>query len=493
MATINLPSALYSAAQARAFDHIAITEHHIPGYTLMCRAGAATVQAINQYYPKAKHITVLCGAGNNGGDGYIIARLLQQQGLNATVCWLAEPNTLSGDAVIAWQDAKAAGVKIKPYNGKLPSRCKIIVDALFGTGLNRAVTGRWSEAIHAINQHQAPVVAVDIPSGLHADTGVVLGCAVKAAVTVSFIALKQGLFTGQGPAYCGEIIYHKLAVPEHIFANTSPSAYLYAGDDLAKLLARRPADAHKGDNGHVLVIGGDHGMAGAVIMAGTAAARCGSGLVTVATHPDHAAIITAYRPELMSRGIQHLQQLHPLLERATVIVIGPGLGQSEWSQKLFQAAIQTDKPMVVDADGLNLLAQQPLQNNNWVLTPHPGEAARLLQRSSKAVQADRFAAAKAIVKQYGGVSVLKGAGSLVASKDIIQVNNSGNPGMASGGMGDVLSGVIAALLAQKTALYQAALNGVFIHGKAADLAAQTGERGMLACDLLPFLRQLVNP
>jgi NAD(P)H-hydrate epimerase len=258
-------------------------------------------------------------------------------------------------------------------------------------------------------------------------------------------------------------------------------------------LPPRARASHKGDYGHVLVVGGDHGMAGAVRLAGEAAARTGSGLVSIATRAAHAAVIAAACPELLCHGVECARDLRVLLQRASVVAIGPGLGQSAWAHDMLAAVLQMRLPRVVDADALNLLAQEPMQCDHWVLTPHPGEAARLLGMTTKQVQADRLQAAQALQQRYGGVCVLKGAGTLVCTSESVAICEAGNPGMASGGMGDVLTGVIAGLLAQGLSLVDAACAGVYIHAKAGDRAAQEGERGLLASDVLPHLRKLVNP
>ena len=261
-----------------------------------------------------------------------------------------------------------------------------------------------------------------------------------------------------------------------------------------KILPERVRVSHKGDFGRVLVIGGDYGMGGAVRLAAEATARIGAGLVAVATRAEHVMMLNCVRPEIMAHGIKNARGLNELLQWATVIIIGPGLGQSFWSKSLLAKVLrEKEKPLVVDADALNLLAKKPRYKNNWVLTPHPGEAARLLQVNISAIQEDRVNAVIAIQKKYGGVCVLKGAGTLVATASAIKKCEAGNPGMASGGMGDVLSGVIGGLSAQSLSLEDAATYGVWLHAKAGDDAAkQGGERGMLALDLLPFLRKLVN-
>lgn len=490
-----LPLALYRAAQVRELDRIAIEERGIPGYTLMSRAGAAAFAQLRQRWPHAGHLVVVCGAGNNGGDGYVVARLARQAGLDIRLLTLTDPQSLRSDAQTAWSEARAAAVPIAPFQATALSGADLLIDAVLGTGLERPVSGPFREALAAMNAHPADVFALDIPSGLHADTGAILGTAIQATATLTFIGLKQGLFTGQGPTCCGEVYFADLEVPADIYPALHPASGRYTGEDLPILLPRRSRSAHKGQFGHVLIIGGDLGMAGAVRMAGEAAARCGAGLVSVATRAAHAGVQAAVRPELMFHGVEHPDELLPLLDRATVIGIGPGLGRNEWGRAMLQATLASDKPKILDADGLNLLAVEPAFCDHWILTPHPGEAARLLKMTPAEVEADRFAAVEELALRYGGVAVLKGAGTLIASRENGQVaiSTSGNPGMASGGMGDVLTGVLAALLAQGLPLFAAARAGVYLHGRAGDLAAQTGgERGLLATDLLPFLRQQVN-
>ncbi len=485
---------LYRAAQVRELDRRAIQDQGIPGYTLMSKAGAATFAALQQHWPDTQQVIVVCGGGNNGGDGYVVARLAVQAGLKARILYLKEPEGLKGDALTAFQDARSADVPIQPFQVTYLEEADVIVDALLGTGLEREVRGLWQEAIDAINQHPDKVLAVDIPSGLHADTGAILGVAIQAALTVSFIGLKQGLFSGQGPSCCGQVLFDDLEVPSQIYQNMEPASYAYQGEDLSRLLPKRSRSAHKGDHGHVLVVGGDLGMAGAARMAAEAAARCGAGLVSVATHSEHAALQAAVCPELMFHGVNKADDLEPLLERATVVAIGPGLGRSGWGQALLNRVLAWHGPLVMDADALNLLAAHPSARDHWILTPHPGEAGRLLGLSSQQIEADRFNAVKTLADRFNGVCVLKGAGSLIARKgDKLWLCCSGNPGMGSGGMGDVLTGVIAGLLAQGLTLDEAARAGAYLHGRAGDLAAETGERGLLATDLLPFLRRLVNP
>lgn len=473
-------------------DRIAIQERGIPGFELMNRAGHEVFQRLKKQWPHARSVAVFCGSGNNAGDGYIIARLALDAGLKVCVYAASEPEKLCGDALIAYRKYSEAHGSVIPFKTKQGINADVLVDALLGTGLDRPVAGLYAEAIQAMNAHSAPVVAVDIPSGLNADTGNAMGCAVNAVCTVTFIGLKQGLFTGQAAEFCGEIYYAQLGVPDDVFAGFEATA-----TRVVKVsLPRRHRYAHKGNCGHVLIVGGELGYSGAAIMAGEAALRVGSGLVSIATRAEHAGLLNLNRPELMCHGVETSEQLSALLAKVDVVVVGPGLRQSDWAKALFHAAISAGKPTVVDADGLNLLAAAPIApiaKTYWILTPHPGEAARLLNCATAAIQHDRFAAALSLQANYGGVAVLKGAGTLIASEHQLAVSNTGNPGMASGGMGDVLSGVIAGLLAQGLSLRNAAQQGVYLHGLAADLAAEKdGERGLLASDLMPYLRQVVN-
>ncbi len=485
----NRPTKLYKAAQVRELDRIAIQELGLSGFELMRRAAAKAFQALIIRWPDATSLAIFCGSGNNSGDGYIVGQLALEQGLRARVYSVVDPETLSGDAQTAYQQYRNAQGRVYRYQSSLTVHADVIIDALLGTGLDRAVTGVYADAIATINKSSAAVLAIDISSGLNADTGIAMGDAVIADYTISFVGLKQGLFTGQAADYCGEIGYASLSIPEAVFDRIPPASVFVT----RMAFPRRQRCSHKGNYGHVLIVGGDHGFSGAARLAGEAALRVGTGLVSVATRSAHAAMMNLARPELMCHGVDDAGQLAQLLAKAKVVLIGPGLGQSDWAKSLFKAVIQSQLPLVVDADGLNILASSGLRNNNWVLTPHPGEAARLLDCTTVVIEEDRFQAAATIQTKYGGVAVLKGAGTLIASESAIAVSNTGNPGMASGGMGDVLAGVIVGFLAQGLSLSEAAQQGVYLHGLAADLAvAQQGERGLLASDLMSHLRKLVN-
>ena len=320
--------------------------------------------------------------------------------------------------------------------------------------------------------------------------------ATRADMTVTFIGLKRGLFTLDAADLVGAVRFSDLAVPQEIYQQVDCDCSRLELEPLLDRLPARPATAHKGMFGNVLIVGGDHGMAGAAAMAAEAALRCGSGLVRVATRPEHVGALVGRTPEVMPRGVKSGQELAPLLEAADVLVVGPGLGQSPWSEQLLQSAAGSGKPMVLDADALNLLAAgrtiPERVRDSWILTPHPGEAARLLDCSTAEVQADRFAAVGALQQRYGGVAVLKGNGTLIAGEAGMLLSDYGNPGMASGGMGDVLSGVIGSLLGQQLAPLEAAALGVCLHGAAADLAAEQGQRGLAATDLIAPMRTLLG-
>ena len=479
---------LFRVAQIREVERIAIQELQIPGLQLMRSAGLAAFNALQQRWPDVYRLSVFCGVGNNAGDGYVVAKLALQAGFNVFVYSIAGVEALKGDALISYQEFIQAGGKVSTFNSKVNPR-GIIVDALLGTGLNRPVNAEYAEAISFINHSGCPVLSLDVPSGLHADTGCVLGKAVKAEITVTFIGLKCGLFTGDAAEYCGDIVCSSLNVPDSALLNLPVAGRLLT----KKSLPRRPRASHKGHFGHMLLVGGNKGYSGAIRLAGEAALRSGAGLVSIATRSLHSAVLNIGRPELMCHGIEQQDELDELLEKANVLVLGPGLGQDEWARTLFSAVLESGKPCVLDADGLNLLAKQKFKHDNWILTPHPGEAARLLDCSTRDISDDRFAAVKNIQSQYGGVCVLKGAGSLIADQYGISVDTTGNPGMASGGMGDVLSGMIGALLAQGLSAIEAAKLAVYVHGEAADcIASAGGERGMVASDLFPKIREFLN-
>ncbi|UTF61622.1 NAD(P)H-hydrate dehydratase [Gilvimarinus sp. DA14] len=487
---------LYTAAQVRALDNAFIATG-VPATQLMKRAGRAAFEAILARWPEPEELTIYCGSGNNGGDGFVVAALAAAQRIPVNVVLVGDVEKLSDAARAAYEYARQEGVIMMPP-GPAPST-GVIVDALLGTGISGEVRPEYRQVIEQINASNLPVVALDIPSGLSADTGAECGVAVKAQLTVSFIGLKRGLLTGRGPALIGELLFESLGAPEAIYQQAESQVLVPEYSELRALLGEREADAHKGSFGHVMVIGGDTGRGGAALMAAEAAARSGAGLVSLATRPEHVSAALARRPEVMTCGVISGQELEPWLDRPSVLVVGPGLGDSPWSEQMLQQALATDLPLVLDADALNLIAGGNLwpagkTRTNWILTPHPGEASRLLQSDTAAVQSDRFAAVEALQQNYGGAVVLKGAGSLIAAADApVQLITAGNPGMASGGMGDVLSGILGALLAQGMEVADAAALGVSLHAHCADLAAEDrGQISLLATDLFDYLGALLG-
>lgn len=461
-------------------------------FELMQRAGDAAFKLLCQQWPAAQHWLILCGHGNNGGDGYVVARLAKSAGLAVTLVAVDGSKSPPEEAQQAREAWLAAGGVIHDAAIAWPESTDLIIDALLGTGLNRAPGKAYAALIDRANHHVAPVLSLDIPSGLVAANGTTPGVVIRAEHTLTFIALKPGLLTGKARDVVGQLHYHSLGLQPWLTTRSAPMAR-YDASNLANWLPPRRPTSHKGDHGRLLVIGGDHGTAGAIRMTAEAALRSGSGLVRVLTHKDNVGPLLTARPELMVQEMS-TASLDAGLEWADVIVIGPGLGQGEWGKKALQKVENSQKPMLWDADALNLLAISPDKRQNRIITPHPGEAARLLNVRTDEVESDRLLAARRLVKRYGGVVVLKGAGTLIAGGDRLAMADVGNAGMASGGMGDVLSGIIGSLVGQKLPLYDAACAGCVAHGAAADAVAQRrGTRGMLATDLFSELHLFVNP
>ncbi|HEV7610118.1 MAG TPA: NAD(P)H-hydrate dehydratase [Steroidobacteraceae bacterium] len=496
---MNRPTAIYSAAQVRALDAWEIEKRRVPGFTLMTRAAEGALKIIRARWPQAKRLAVVCGAGNNGGDGYVLARLARAAGLEALVLAAVPPDRLGGDARRAQEEWLAVGGSAHPFAADALSGSDLVVDALLGIGLAGAPRPETLVVIRAINAAKRPVLALDIPSGVNADSGAVYEAAVRAELTLSFVALKSGLFLGAGPEHAGVVLLDDLGVVAPAHPQFTPLMRRIDQGELAAGLPRRAREAHKGSNGRVLVIGGGAGMPGALRLAGEAALRAGAGLVTVAGAAENLVPVSATRPELIYLPVAYDTALDEAIAAADVLAIGPGLGTGTWAQRLWAAVRATSgTPAVVDADALNLLASSPAKlPPDWIITPHPGEAARLLGVDAGAVQADRLGAARELHSRYGAVTVLKGAGTLVASGPAgaveLAICERGNPGMATAGMGDVLTGVIAGLRAQCADSVLAARVGVLVHALAGDSAAQGGQRGLIASDVIAELRGWVNP
>ena len=498
----DLPVEVFSAAQVRELDRIAIEDEGTPGYTLMCRAGEAAVSTLTRRWPAAKSVLVYCGAGNNAGDGYVVARLCRSRGLAVRVLAIGPTGRLTGDAAKAVRDCRAAGVAIGEGSGADAGpediAADVIVDALLGTGVDRPVTGAYAEAVRAIGSSGTAVLALDIPSGLDADTGMPHGEAIHADATVTFVGLKQGLFLGRAPDCRGELTFSDLGVCA-ADRGLDPPLRRTTHDDLRAAFPPRPRTAHKGDNGRLLLVGGSPGMAGAIRLAAEAALRAGAGLVYVGTHADSTPSVMAGRPEIMCHAVAGPEDLEPLIGLVDAAVLGPGLGHGDWGRALWHGLVDSALPLVVDADGLNILAEVPRRRDQWILTPHPGEAARLLGLTPGAVQAGRLNCACELAARFSATAVLKGACSLTAasgtagSPATVHVCDRGNSGMATAGTGDLLAGIVGALLARSVPAALAARAAVLLHALAGDDAAGDGERGMIATDMLPFIRRWANP
>jgi NAD(P)H-hydrate epimerase len=494
MSAMALPVAMYSTSQVRALDAHAI-KTGVSGYTLMKRAGEAALRYLRTRWPMAHRIVIVCGNGNNGGDGYVLARFAQAAGLTVSVLAAGDPEKLQGDARQAYQDLRASGGAVRAFAPEHLGAGEVIVDALLGTGLRGDVRADLAPVIRAINHSGRPVFALDIPSGLDGDAGTVLGEeAIRADATVTFVGLKTGLFVGDGPEFAGTVFCDDLEISPPPSAQPAPRLTRIVEAEIHEALPRRARSSNKGDFGRVLIVGSGSGMPGAARLAGEACLRVGAGLTTVAVAPENVASIAAGRPELICIGLSDDGVLAEAAGRADVIAVGPGLGRSAWAHSALAVVLDSGKPLVVDADALNLLAEAGSgARADWILTPHPGEAGRLLGVSARDIQHDRLAALDRLLDRFHGTIVLKGAGTLVGARGRTPgVCERGNPGMATAGTGDVLTGAISGILAQCHDHWAAARVGVLVHAMAGDAAARAGERGVLASDLTRELHHCVN-
>jgi NAD(P)H-hydrate epimerase len=504
--------AAYDAKQVLENESRAAQKLQLEMYELMERAGTATFKALRKHWPEAKSILVISGKGNNGGDGFITARLAHLAKLKVCVLITCDVNQISGDALIAYNAMIKSGVchvftrdliaSINEFTGE------VIVDALFGIGFYGALDKPMQALVSVINANNAEVLSVDTPSGLCATTGNVHnGQAVIANITITFIVYKQGLLSGQAANFVGKLILADIGLGDS-FIKLVPSfvacqleSPLLNG---VRPLHKRLNTSHKGNIGQVLAIGGAKGMPGAIRLASEAALRCGAALVSVCCHENNQALVFNGRPELMLAPTDAAQLAKSdVMDKAKVLLLGPGLGKTDWAKALFNLVINTmshneeinsdKKWLVLDADGLTALSQTKAYCSHWVLTPHPKEAARLLGCDVASIEADRFSAVREIAKKYGGICILKGAGTLISDGNQIVINSTGNAGMASGGMGDVLAGVIAALILQTNDYFSASCLAVYIHGAAGDIMADNyGQRGILASDLYTPLQKLIG-
>lgn len=497
---------LVTAAQMREMDRRTTEEFGLPGIVLMENAGRAVAEAAWDLLPDdGGRVLVIAGKGNNGGDGFVAARHLSGRGVEVAVLLLCRMDDLKGDAATNCHYAHKIGLTIieQPDDETLVGAMEladVIIDAILGTGLSGEVQGRAREVIDMMEYAVAPIIAVDIPSGIDADTGEVLGAAVEAQVTVTFARAKTGQVQYPGKAHVGDLRVVDIGLPPEMLDDPAIAVYLTEASDCQLRLPYRAPDAHKGEAGRVLVIGGSPGLTGAPAMTGYAAGRAGAGLITVAVPAPVLPLVAAHRPEIMTLPLPagegdtlSLEALDTLLEwteRMDAVALGPGLSQRGGVARLVEALTeQVNAPLILDADALNALAPDLTilrrRQTPTILTPHPGELSRLLDRPVAEIQADRLHYAATTAQDLGCVVVLKGAGTVIADPEgELWVNPCSNPGMASGGMGDVLTGVIAALVAGGAEALSAAVAGVFLHGLAGDLAAeQLGPRGFLALEV----------
>lgn len=521
MARIELSESLccYSVADIRAMERYAISEQKVPALQLMNRAGRAAFEAIQRIYSEPLCLHVFCGGGNNGGDGFVVAGLAADSGWPVNIIDLSDPKKLS----VAAAEAKAYALqRVESVTTEIPdlnNASGVIVDALLGIGFSGDLRGVILEACCAINRSWLPVFAIDTPSGVNADTGACALDAVQATTTISFIAAKRGLLTGSAPNCVGELIVDDIGISDLELlgseADIQPHEIL-SDDSLEEVFPSRFLSAHKGAYGHLLIIGGNFGMSGAVILAAEAALSMGVGKVSVATRFPSLAPLLSRAPEVMAHQVDHYNHLGPLIDQCTAIVIGPGLGTCPWAEQMLHKVLAEDIPTVIDADAIRLIAEGRVKpsHDRICFTPHPGEAALMLNSSTAEVQQDRFAALAALENRVAGHWLLKGNGSLLTRKGLpvggvsinglaaskertassppAYINITGNPGMASGGMGDVLSGLIGSILAQGYGVEESAAAAVFVHGAAADIAAElVGEISLKASDVIDSVPELL--
>lgn len=489
---LNKQRHIYTEDQVRSYEVEAAKQCGIDLFTLMQRAGESVYKQWQSF--NAKLTLIIAGNGNNAGDAYIAARLIKDSGAEVKVCAIDPAKTLSGDAAKAKQLWLDNGGIVNEFAKSDLDCCDCVIDGLLGTGLNSPVRENYCEIITAINQSEKPVLSIDVPSGIDANTGEVLGAAIQATKTLTFIAIKQGLSTGTGKQHAGELILDELAIEDTFSQLASPCAHLINIDSF-KRLGSRALNSHKGNHGKLLCVGGNQGTAGAIRLSSEAALRAGAGMVKVYTHQSSIMPISIGRAELMVMS----ENLEQALEWASCVVLGPGLGQDEWAKKTFCTVMhycqEHNTPLVLDADALNLLAENASAYTlaQCVLTPHPGEATRLISKNTSEIESNRFGSVRLCAKRYNATCILKGAGSLIDNGKSTWVCENGNAALAVGGSGDVLTGIIGALLAQGLSIDEAARYGVTLHARAGEVAAEEqGQRGMLPSDLFQIVRSLIN-
>jgi ADP-dependent NAD(P)H-hydrate dehydratase / NAD(P)H-hydrate epimerase len=476
---------LYTIEQTRLIEARA-TAAGCSALLLMKRAGFAAFQWAKQHYAQCQRVYVLCGAGNNGGDGFAFAQYAHLAGWQVDVGLVVSPAQVkSNESVTLLSELASLGVMPKPYDPALCAQADLVVDALLGIGIRAGLSSEFQAIISSVNAFQKPVLALDVPSGLNADTGMPLGDTIHAQHTMTFLTHKPGLVSADGVDFAGEVCVESLGVSESLYADIRPVSKLLNVAQTEQGLVARKKSAHKSQFGQALIVGGDEGMLGSVMLAAQTCAYTGAGIVRVVTRSEHAPMVMVKCPEVMAYGERNLSDL---IDRSTVVAVGFGLTNNAWSNHLWQQVLVSDKHKVVDAGALRLLAVQPSHRDDWILTPHPGEAAALLGVSTKQIQSDRLAAVVALQEKFGGVVVLKGNGTLVYDGKEAQICDFGDGALSSAGMGDVLAGMIAALVAQGLSLSVAAVQGVMLHAKAGEQLSQQ-QRVVMASQVSERVRQ----
>ena len=483
---------LYTGLECREIDRLAIEEHGIAGLTLIRRAGRFAFDVLRTRWPDVEAIDVVCGSGNNAGDGYVVAGLARSHGFDVKVHQIGEVQKLRGEAARACEWMTGQGIEI---HGVGEFEGQLIVDAMLGTGVTGDIRSPYVEVIDHVNASGLKVLAMDLPSGISPDTGGKLTPRpVTADATTMFITPKLGMFTGAGVNHCGELYCSKLEVPDAVFERVKGVTRLPRHSRSHYLPARVPG-SHKHQSGHVLVIGGTFGFGGAALLASEAAMKTGAGLVTAITDSRNVEAFLARCPEVMVREVEEGENIAQMLERADAVAIGPGLGQSAWGSRLLAQVLGTELPKVIDADALRLLADDPdVEIKNAVLTPHPGEAAALLDTTTAEIERDRLCAAAEISSRYDAIAILKGAGTLIGvDGDVSHILTNANPALGTAGSGDVLTGIVAASAAQLNDMHSAACTGVCMHARAGELAhAQLDGGVVLARDLIEAIRPWIG-
>lgn len=484
---------ILNAEQMRNIDRRTTERFGVPSIVLMENAALAVVDAIAEHYPEAGRVALMCGTGANGGDGFAVARHLENRGVVPVLILIGDRAAIKGDALTNLTICERLGIPIYEMHDDVETAlahaadADLIVDAIFGTGLNRPPGGVYADVIRAIAELRIPVLAIDLPSGANASSGEPFEPCVQAEVTVTFAAPKLCHVFEPASLYCGEVIVADISIPEIAIGDEAVTLALITPEDIQPHVAARPASTHKGTYGHVAVIAGSPGRSGAAVMCARGAIRTGAGLVTVMTDPETAKLVHAGSIESMTWSGD---DVGAFLQNKSSVLIGPGLADDDASYETVRSLVESvGLPAIIDASALNAFAGRASELNPHalprVITPHPGELARLLGTGTESIARDRIAAAREAARVSRCVVVLKGHQSLVAEPDgHVFVNPTGNPGMATGGMGDVLAGIIAALLARDTDPLDAACAGVYLHGLAGDLlAAEFGDTGLAAMDL----------